>query len=237
MKVVISGPETERWRPDSAAAIRDQRDAIEELGAALRLLVQQSVGTEAGPDDLRLAAAQVRAAAVPLGRHQRQRAQLPAADDLLTGIRLYNPVCGTGSALAPPLHVEVVGATVVGTCTLGLAFEGPPMYAHGGISALLMDQMLGQAISSGGHPGMTVNLVTQYRGPVPLQTPLRLTAEIAEIDGRRVTAKGIIATAAEPDTTLDEATGVFVTLRPDQARRLFETLVGLDAADPSVAHD
>jgi hypothetical protein len=113
------------------------------------------------------------------------------------------------------------GRVAIGTCTLGLAFEGPPMFAHGGVSAMLLDQMLGYAVSASGHAGMTVRLDTSYRAPVPLLTPLRLTAEVTGVDGRRVIAAGTIATAAEPDTVLVAATGTFVTLRAEQAQQLF----------------
>lgn len=227
-----------RQRSDAAAEpLRERREAIEELGDALRILVQQAAATEEPADVLRLVAAQVRSAAAPLARSSRGRAQLPSADDLLGGIRMYNPVSGTGSALAPPLHMELAGGVVVGTCTLALAFEGPPMYAHGGVSALLLDQMLGYATSASGNPGMTVALLTSYRAPVPLQTPLRLTAAVTEVTGRKVTARGIIATAAEPDTVLVEATGTFVILNLEQAGRLFGAALHPDATNPAVAHD
>ncbi len=218
------------------AALRARRAAVAELGDALRELVGQASATEVPGEVLRQVAAQVRQAAVLLGRRTRTRAELPGADDLADGFRMYNPVTGRGSALAPPLHVEVAGQAVVGTCTLGLAFEGPPAFAHGGISAMLLDQLLGYAASAAGHPGMTVTLETRYLAPVPLQTPLRLTAEVSEVNGRRVTARGVIATAAEPDTALVEASGAFVALRPEQAARLFGG-IRPDATDPLVAHD
>jgi acyl-CoA thioesterase FadM len=149
---------------------------------------------------------------------------------------MYNPVTGSGSALAPPLHIELAGDMVVGTCTLGLAYEGPPTCVHGGVSAMLLDQLLGYAASAAGHPGMTVQLDTTYRAPVPLQAPLRLTARMTEVTGRRATVRGAIATAAEPDTVLVEARGIFVGLRPEQAARLFSA-VQPDATDPAVGHD
>jgi hypothetical protein len=218
------------------AARRARRAAIAELGDALRELVGQAHATEVPADVLRQVAAQAREAAILLGRRTRTRAELPGADDLTGGFRMYNPVTGSGSALAPPLHIEVAGQAVVGTCTLGLAFEGPPAFAHGGISAMLLDQLLGYAASAAGHPGMTAKLETRYLAPVPLQTPLRLTAEVGDVNGRRVTARGVIAIAAEPDTALVEATAVFVTLRPEQAARIFGR-VHPDATDPRVAHD
>jgi len=218
------------------AALRARRAAIAELGDALRELVGLASATEVPADVLRQAAAQARQAAILLGRQTRTRTELPGADDLAGGFRMYNPVTGSGSALAPPLHIEVAGQAVIGTCTLGLAFEGPPAFAHGGISAMLLDQLLGYAASAAGHPGMTVKLETRYLAPVPLQTPLRLTAEVSEVNGRRVTARGVIATAADPDTVLVEATGAFVALRPEQAGRMFGG-IRPDATDPRLAHD
>ena len=218
------------------AALRTRRAAIAELGDALRELVGLASGTEVPANVLRQAAAQARQAAILLGRQTRTRTELPGADDLAGGFRMYNPVTGSGSALAPPLHIEVAGQAVIGTCTLGLAFEGPPAFAHGGISAMLLDQLLGYAASAAGHPGMTVKLETRYLAPVPLQTPLRLTAEVSEVNGRRVTARGVIATAADPDTVLVEATGAFVALRPEQAGRMFGG-IRPDATDPRLAHD
>ncbi|WP_373688158.1 PaaI family thioesterase [Actinoplanes aureus] len=202
-----------------------RREAISELGDALRLLVEYATTTEAPTEELRRAAERIRQAAAPLGERVRDREVLPTADDLLGGVRMYNPVTGSGSALAPPLHIAADNGVAVGTCTLGMAFEGPPTYAHGGVSAMLLDQMLGYAAGIAGHPGMTVRLDTTYRKPVPLLTPLRLTATVQDIDGRRVTATGQLTTADDPDTVLVAATGVFIALRAEQARRLFGRVV------------
>jgi len=240
-----SGSVDESRRGDHPAAVgaaaedtvlSTRRAAIAELGDAVRELVAQTSATEVPEDVLRRVAAQVSEAAALLAQRTRTRVRLPGADDLLAGFRMYNPVIGVGSGLAPPLHVEVAGNAVVGTCTLSLAFEGPPSFAHGGVSAMLLDQLLGHATGATGHPGMTVKLETTYRAPVPLQTKLRLSAEVTEVSGRRVTARGVIATAAEPDTVLVEASGTFVRLRPDQAARMFGG-VRPDATNPLVAHD
>ncbi len=217
-------------------ALSDRRAAITGLGAALRDLVQVAAATEVPADVLRAVTAQVRAAAAPLGERVRARSQPPGADDLTGGLRMYNPVTGSGSPFAPPVHVGVDAGVVVGTCSLGLAYEGPPTYAHGGISAMLLDQILGYAASAAGRPGMTVALDMRYRAPVPLQTELRITAAVGEVSGRRVTVLGAITTAADPGTVLVEATGTFVMLRTEQAARLFGAAAP-GTADPQVAHD
>jgi acyl-coenzyme A thioesterase PaaI-like protein len=101
---------------------------------------------------------------------------------------------------------------------------------------MLLDQLLGHAASGAGHPGMTVQLDITYRAPVPLQTPLRLTARVGEVTGRSITVRGGLAAAAEPGKVLVEAVGIFVGLRPEQAARLFGG-VRPDATDPQIAHD
>jgi acyl-CoA thioesterase FadM len=208
-------------RLQSVDRLLARREAIADLGGALRELIQHATATEAPTEELIRAAELIRQASVPLGERTRGRSELSTADDLLGGVRMYNPVIGRGSALAPPVEIESADGTAAGTCTLGLAYEGPPMYAHGGVSAMLLDQMLGHAVTSSGNPGMTVRLDTSYRKPVPLLTALRLTAQVSQVEGRRVTATGAIATADRPDEPLVTATGLFVALRAEQALRLF----------------
>lgn len=211
---------------ENGHGLQRRREAITGLGDALRLLIEQATATEAPTAELLRAAELIRQAAAPLGERVRGRFETASADDLLGGVRLYNPVTGAGSAFAPPMEIHSDGDVAVGVCTLGRAFEGPPSFAHGGVSAMLLDQMLGYACGVAGHPGMTVRLDTGYRGPVPLYTPLRLTSRVAGIDGRRVTATGTIATADAPGEVLVEATGVFVALRAEQAQRLFGPVMG-----------
>jgi acyl-coenzyme A thioesterase PaaI-like protein len=208
----------------------DRRRAVAELGRALHDLVQAAVATEVETEELRRVAAAVRAVTEPLARVARSRDEFPRADDILGGIRLYNPVTGSGSPIAPPLHITMRDGRVEATCTLGLAFEGPPRHVHGGVSAMLLDQLLGYAVAAAGRPGMTRDLALRYRRPVPLETPLHLSAEVVEQseDGRRVTAFATIATADDPSTVLAEATGTFVPLRQEHARVLFATAARSD---------
>ncbi len=81
------------------------------------------------------------------------------------------PVSGVGHGFAPPVQFRRDGDTVVGECTLGLRHEGPPAHSHGGMTAMLMDQLLGSTAFLAGRWGMTAHLGVEYRGAVPLQTP------------------------------------------------------------------
>ena len=153
------------------------------------------------------------------------------------GVRMFNPVIGAGNPIAPPMRIEIGEDGAEGWCTLGHAYEGPPMYGHGGVSAMLIDQLLGHAVAASGHPGVTTDLSVRYRRPVPLDVPLRIWGRVTGTEGRRVSAVGGITTAAEPDVPLVEAEARFARLRLDQARRLFSRLASPDAANPDVAHD
>jgi hypothetical protein len=217
--------------------VLDRRAAIAELGAELRALADLVTRTEAGADVLRDSARRLREVAPALSERIRGIAEPASADDLMGGVRMFNPVIGEGNPIAPPMRIEIGADGAEGWCTLGHAYEGPPMYGHGGVSAMLIDQLLGHAAAASGHPGVTTDLSVRYRRPVPLDVPLRIWGRVTGIEGRRVSAVGGITTVAEPDVPLVVAEARFARLRPDQASRLFSRLASPDAANPDVAHD
>jgi acyl-coenzyme A thioesterase PaaI-like protein len=150
---------------------------------------------------------------------------------------MFNPVTGTGSPLAPPLRIEIGENGVEGWCTLSLAYEGPPMHIHGGVSATLLDQVLGEAAMAAGHPGVTTDLSVRYRRPVPVDVPIRVWGRVVESAGGLTSTVGGITTADEPDVQLVEADARFFRLRPDQARRMFGRLASPGTISPDAAHD
>jgi hypothetical protein len=206
---------------EEAPGLDRRRAAVAELGRELRALVDAAVSTEVETEHLERGAVQVRALTEVLRGRVRERHVPAGVDDLRAGVRMYNPVSGVGSPLAPPLHLEMAGGSASGECTLGLAYEGPPSYGHGGVSALLIDQVLGGAAAASGNPGMTVELTVRYRRPVPLREPLLIRGTTVDVSGRWVRATGSIAAAEEPERVLVEAEATFATLNSEQARRLF----------------
>ena len=195
--------------------------AVSELGGALRELVDASVTTTVPAGELRSAAIGVRAIAGRLAGSRRPAHQLPALDDPVIFRRVYNPVSGVGNPLAPPVVVREAEGGVVAEATFGLAYEGPPGFLHGGMSALVMDQVLGAATIRAGLWGMTGRLELDYRRPVPLETAVVIRARVEEAAGRTSVVTGSIALAAEPDRALVEARGVFVLPRPDRLQSYF----------------
>jgi acyl-coenzyme A thioesterase PaaI-like protein len=185
--------------------------AVADLATALRNLIEVTVVTTVGADEVRAAAELVRAATPALGAARRPASQLPSLDDPAAGRPVYNPVSGIGSPLAPPLAIRRVEGgrlgEVTAEATLGVAYEGPASYLHGGMSALFMDQLLGAAAGAAGLWGMTARLELDYRRPVPLETRLLMRAAVTENTGRKTVLTGTIATAAAAEQTLSKPAG------------------------------
>jgi acyl-coenzyme A thioesterase PaaI-like protein len=199
----------------------DLMAAATDLARALRELVEVSVTTTVAPAKVRAAADLARAATEQLAASRRPASQLPALDDPVTGRRVFNPVTGVGNGIAPPLSLRREDDGVVGEATLGVAYEGPPSYVHGGMSALLMDQVLGSAAAAAGVWGMTAHLELDYRGPLPVGERLLLRGRVAENDGRKSRIVGTIALAAAPEQVLVEARGLFVMPRKEKLEAYF----------------
>ncbi|MFD5271820.1 PaaI family thioesterase [Streptomyces sp. NPDC058335] len=204
--------------------LEDQKEAITHLGHELRALVEATVRTAASPDTLHRVADGVRAITSQLTGRQRSRAEIPEVDDFPTGTRIYSPVTGAGSPLAPPVQVTPTADGLVGHCTLGIAHEGPPGYGHGGMSAMLLDELMGRACAAAGTPGLTVSLQMRYHRPVPLETPLRILARVTGTDDSKIFVSGSITTQTDPDANLVTADGIFIAPDPHRTRTLFPGL-------------
>ena len=122
-----------------------------------------------------------------------------------------NPVIGSRNPAAPPLEAAVLpDGTVRADLTLGVEFQGPPGCVHGGVVAMLFDEMLGLANAAAEHIGMTVDLQVTYVAPTPLDTPLRFEARQDRVDGRKLWCTGTLHAG---DTLCASVTGMFVTPR------------------------
>ncbi|WP_176955220.1 PaaI family thioesterase [Sinosporangium album] len=152
-----------------------------------------------------------------------------------------NAVIGTANPHALPLVIE---ATPERTVRADIRFrpthEGPPGAVHGGVTAMVLDQLLGEAVVVGHYPAMTGTLSIRYRRPVPYGSDLVGSAEYTHSEGRKSWVEGRIAL---PDgTPLVEATGLFITpaawldlAPPEQAaEQAADTNTGLPAQNGSV---
>ncbi|WP_300681889.1 PaaI family thioesterase [Nocardioides sp.] len=92
--------------------------------------------------------------------------------------------------------------------------EGPREHLHGGLSAWLMDCILGIVIQSKGRRAYTANLDVTYRRRTPLDVPLRLGSRITRVEGRKTWMEGWIECDGERTVT---ATGLFIEALPTPA--------------------
>jgi acyl-coenzyme A thioesterase PaaI-like protein len=201
-----------------------RRAAVEDLGAAVRSLVHAVVDTEVDDETMARASALAREAAALLSAAVRPAHRLSPPHLRRAGYRAYSPVSGPGNPVSPPARVVLADPSsgrVEMECTLHRVHEGPPTYGHGGMSAMLLDQVLGTVAALTGRTGLTRSLELSYRGPVPLGEPLRLVGRIASHTDTRIETAGAITSAARPGVDLVRATATFLVPRPDQLNRLF----------------
>lgn len=124
------------------------------------------------------------------------------------GSRRANPVGGQENPIAPPvLFHGCDDGSVTAEVTLGPAYQGPPGCVHGGISALIIDHMMGFANHWGGRYGMTAHYEIDYRSPTPLLQPLTFRAWVQESNGRKTWTH---ATIHAGDRLCVEARGLFL---------------------------
>jgi uncharacterized protein (TIGR00369 family) len=199
-----------------------RRAAVGELGTALRELVDAAVRTEVSVPELAEASGLARELAARLRAESRELHEIASVDDPEIGERWYSPVYGPGNPVAPPMvAASSPDGRAEGRVTLGKPHEGPPGLVHGGVVATLLDHVLARAVRASGRGGLTATLTVTYRRPVRLGVPLLATAEVGTTDGRRTTASARLVAEDDPGTTLAEAEGLFVALRPERAADVF----------------
>ena len=128
-------------------------------------------------------------------------------------IRGYgNAVVGLRNPNAVPLKVvqDKVNGRATAEFELNALHEGPPGQVHGGVVALVLDQVFGEAAAAGGAPGMTGTLSLRYA----LNTPLGRCSAAAWVDRRegiKTIVKGELRRA--DGTVTVTAEGIFILPR------------------------
>lgn len=132
------------------------------------------------------------------------------------GVTRHDPVTGPENAIAPPLPLTGhEDGSISGTTTLGLPYQGPPGFVHGGISALLLDHTLGVANAWAGPSGMTAELTLRYHRTTPLFEPLTVTGRQVSVEGRKIRAEGAITARGEVCVS---AQGLFIAKQLSRPR-------------------
>lgn len=198
----------------SSAEYERQRASYGPLADEIRRLIEAGIHTAVGEPAVGEALEHLRAAAALLETDQREATSPLRLADTGRPLAWANPAVGLRNAIAPPM---VIQHDADGTCwsefTLGPRYEGPPGWVHGGISALLLDHILGEAASEGlQQPKYTGTITLKYLRGTPLG-PLRAEAFVERSEGVKTYARGYLIDADGPTVQAD---GVFI--RPVWAR-------------------
>lgn len=197
----------EDWSVEDIARLRA---IYEPLAESVRELVDATIRSEADGDTVAEVKGLVDAAVARLRERQIPGAfgvrQTTAGESVGWG----NAVIGIRNALAPPvLTRREESGRVVADFHLGAAYEGPPGHVHGGVSALILDHLLGEAASPDRKPRFTGSITVRYLRATPLG-PLRVEAVRTRTEGVKTYCTGHIADA---EGVTVEAEGVFITPR------------------------
>ncbi|UFS58133.1 PaaI family thioesterase [Subtercola endophyticus] len=207
-----------------------RRTAALDLADALRRANIVVTSVDATAQQLASAAVAVRGAIDGLGDVVRPLTEVSPFDDLAEGKRFFSPVIGAGNPMAPPLTFETTPEGVEARGAFDRRFEGPPGFVHGGISALIFDELLGTAMARAGRWGMTAQLTVDYRRALPLDTELTMKAAVSSTEGRKTWIEGSIAVSSQPDVVFATASALFIQPRQATREQYFGSLVDANGA-------
>ena len=218
------------WDPASAEVGETWRQK-RRLAAAMRIVIERLVASNAPEPELRRAAEQLERYAEHLATHPRLRHFQGFAESANAGdVGAFfdqSPLIGLANPLSPPVRVVKTGErSAEGRATFGTAYEGPPGCVHGGFVAAAFDEVLGFVQSLSGAGGFTGTLTVRYRVPTPLHVELRFEAAIDRIEGRKIFASGRLFAG---ETLCAEAEGIFIGGKPEKFKALLERRDRLEA--------
>lgn len=189
------------------AEIARRRDLYEPLAATVRDLIDATIRTEVDDEQIRDVQRILADAAQTLRSKQMDGPYGVRYTPDMQGMPWGNAVIGLRNAIAPPLHtVRHDDGSVTAEFTLGAAYEGPGRHVHGGVCAMVLDHVLGEAASADDVPCYTGTISVRYLRPTPLG-PLNCSAVIVERDGRKKIVRGVLADADGETAT---AEGIFI---------------------------
>jgi acyl-coenzyme A thioesterase PaaI-like protein len=194
----------------SAEDVERLRAVYEPLTRSVRELIDATIRTEVDADTVAAAKAEIDSATARLQRKQLEGTFgirfLPSGERMAWG----NVAIGVRNPIAPPLVVHHDPSGKV-WCDfhLGAAYEGPPGHVHGGVAALVLDHILGEAASDGVNPRFTGTISLRYVRATRLGR-LHAEATITRTDGVKTFAVGHLA---DDGGVTVQAEGVFVLPR------------------------
>ena len=123
----------------------------------------------------------------------------------------YSPAVGPLNPIAPPVDFQLVGSELQAEHVFDAPYNGPPTAVHGGVIALVFDELLGTLGAMLGIGGFTGTLQVVYRSLTPLHQPIRMRSWVDREEGVKVFIKGTMQTGeGEHERLCAEAEGIFI---------------------------
>lgn len=122
-------------------------------------------------------------------------------------------VCGSDNPVSLRAQfLETTEGEVIGVFQPGEVHQSYPGRVHGGVSAAMLDELMGRAVNVDEPDtwSVTVDLSTRYRKPVPYDQPVQARARVTKNGSRMYEAAGEIALA--DGTVAVEATGRYLKM-------------------------
>jgi hypothetical protein len=205
--------------PDSSAPQVAHPAATQALVDALRAAVANQRMADAPADVLERATELVQEANALLEPHvvdgipgqNALRAAYPDRDQFATGDPArffpYSPVVGPLNPIAPPVVFTFDGKRMSGHGRLPAPYTGPPGTVHGGVVAMVLDELLGAVNACLGLGAYTGTLTIRYERPTPIGAELAFDAWVDRTEGRKVFTVGTISADGAVTARAD---GVFI---------------------------
>ena len=114
---------------------------------------------------------------------------------------------GPLNPIAPPLTFTFDGERLRGSGAVPAAYVGPPGMVHGGVVAMIIDELLGAVNACLGLGAFTGTLTIRYERPTPIATDLELESWVDRTEGRKVFTVGTISAGG---VVTARAEGVFI---------------------------
>ena len=196
--------------------VAHDREVLGGLTAAVRDLNEASLQTLIDENEIEEITGAVQALTARMRTRQIDGSYGVALTETGTVLGHGNAVVGMRNPIAPPVEVQRGGdGHAWAEFHLNALYEGPPGLVHGGVVALVLDQILGECAADGGGPGMTGTLTIRYQRPTVLGA-CSAEAWVSEMTERKTFVRGVLRDASGEETA--EATGVFILPRAVRAK-------------------
>jgi uncharacterized protein (TIGR00369 family) len=106
--------------------------------------------------------------------------------------------CGGANArgMQLPFEQDDQRQRIVGKFRLGEEYQGGSGFLHGGIIALLLDEVMSKASRFTGEHAVTADLRVEFKRPIRVNTDIVVEGFVARRDGRQLYHEGEIRNAA-----------------------------------------